>query len=308
MAFDLLVAQRAATAVLHASVASLAAAALAGWWLDGAASAWATVRRKRLGWWSAGGALLALLASIVLLWLQTAQMAEVPLLQAFDAIGLVLMDSHYGRAWSAGAGALAAAALWLAVARRRKLPGRAGLLVFVPLAVFWYAQCMSTHASEDGDASVLMLAYTVHLALISLWAGEVLVAGLAVFAGVGPMLDRERSERAAFVHRLSGSATAALAGILVTGAYLAWHMVPHLRDLFVDPYGQALLAKLVLVGLAAALGALNRFAVMPALVRGAAGAAATRFGRVLRAESAVLLAVIAVVAVLGSTAPPGTGS
>jgi putative copper resistance protein D len=307
MAFDLLTGQRSATVILNASVAAFAAAALATRRLDGASSQWARTRQQWLGRWSVASLAVALLANLAVLWLEAAAMAEVPVAQALGAVQAVLAGSHYGASWVIGSGALVAAGLWAGLA-----PGRLRALVLVPLCLFWYAQCMRSHASAAGDVSPFMSAYALHLGLASLWVGEVLVAAAVVLAGAAVPQQAARSERTAYVQALSGAATILLAGIFATGLYLAWHTVASLADLFGTPYGQTLLAKLVLVGLAAAMGGFNRFLVIPALTAdkqadAAANASATRFRLVLLLESVVLLAVLVLAAVLSSSAPPDAG-
>ncbi|MGZ5199124.1 MAG: copper resistance D family protein [Telluria sp.] len=310
MAFDLLLAERAATVVLNASAAITAGGSLATSWLGDASSTWAGAKRDRLVRWGAGGSLLAVLASVILLWLKAADLAEVPPAQALGAVRMVLGSSHYGVAWTIGAAALLVAGLVQWATRRVERPRRAGLLTLVPLAVFWYAQCMSSHGAEDGDASVFMLVYSAHLALTSLWVGEVLVAGLIVLRDRSPLRGQEAQARAGFVQRLSDSATLALVGVLLTGGYLGWHLLRRIGDLVDDPYGRTLLAKLALVAVAAAMGGFNRFFVMPAFRARQSDQAATegaaRFRRVLLAETAILLGALVLAAILGSTAPPGT--
>ncbi|WP_198115833.1 CopD family protein [Massilia rhizosphaerae] len=303
MPLDPVVGQRAAAVVLHGAVAVCAAASLGRAWLARGASDWAAVRVRRLGRWAVAGAILALLAQGVVLWLQAAVMADVPPAEAAGAIRDVLVHSRYGIDWSVGAAALAAA-LALACLRGTRP------LALAPLCVFWYARCLNSHAAEQGDVSLLMIVYVTHLGLISLWVGEVLVAGLAVLADGRGGPDDARTERITYVQALSDSATLALAGIFATGTYLAWHILSGPGDLVADPYGRTLLAKLACVGLAAAMGGYNRFYVMPALpVPGAAGAAAAlRLRRVLRWEGGVLLAALALAAVLASSAPPGSGT
>jgi putative copper resistance protein D len=161
----------------------------------------------------------------------------------------------------------------------------------------------------DGDFQLFMLVYSIHLGLISLWVGGVVVAGLVVLGSAALAHEQERRERAAYVLSLSKTATVALMGIFGSGLYLAWQLLGSLGDLFGTQYGITLLAKLVLVGAAAAMGGINRFFVMPGLAAGEVPGqrAAMRFRTVLRAEALVLLAVLVVAAVLSSSPPPGAG-
>jgi putative copper resistance protein D len=294
---DLPTVQRAATVILNASVATLAGATLSTRWLTDGAIA----RGRLLARLALGAVMAALLADVALLWFQAASMADVPLSAARDAVRLVLTGSHYGTAWLLGLAALALTMPAVALLRARPRATGTTLAVFALLGAFWYSQCMSSHASADGDFSALMLACAIHLGAISVWVGEVLVAATVV---LGRARTMRPDVRATYVQALSTSASAALAVIFGSGLYLAWRNLGGVASLFATRYGNVLLAKLVLVGLAASMGGYNRFAIMPALTAGAQDAPA-RFAKVLRVEAVVLLAVLVAAAVLSSTAPPG---
>ena len=106
-------------------------------------------------------------------------------------------------------------------------------------------------------------------------------------------------------------AVTALAGIFITGLYASWRNLGGFGHLLGNPYGNTLVAKLLLVGAAAMLGGFNRFFVMPPwLARESAGQAAparlpARFRQILWIEGLVLLAVLVLAAWLASTPPPG---
>jgi putative copper resistance protein D len=221
----------------------------------------------------------------------------------------MLRSTHLGHAWAIGM-----AALVLATAGAFMRSGRdavAALPTLAALAVFWYTRSMVSHAASEGDLSLPLLADWIHLGLISLWVGEVLIAGGIMLRRGADTVAADRRARAAYVASLSASATLALAGIFVTGLYASWRNLGGLGNLLGNPYGNTLVAKLLLVGAAALLGGFNRFAVMPPwLARESAGAAAPaqlprRFRRVLQVEALVLLAVVAAAAWLASTSPPG---
>jgi putative copper resistance protein D len=97
--------------------------------------------------------------------------------------------------------------------------------------------------------------------------------------------------------------------IFVTGIYAVWRNLGGSGNLIGNPYGNKLVATVLLVGLAAALGGFNRFFVMPPWPwQESAGIAApaflpTRFKRILWVEALVLLMVIVLSAWLASTAP-----
>jgi putative copper resistance protein D len=310
MALDLQAAQHGATTLLNLAVAVVAGASMSSLWLAKGTSGWARTRGALLPGCAFAATLVALLATAALLWLESAAMAEVPLADAGPAVRSMLASTHFGLAWSVGCAALAAVvALGVALGKRR--PHLAALAAMVGLAAFWYSRSMVSHAASEGDFSLPLLADWAHLGLTSLWAGEVVVAGLVTLACTGQLGEAGRRDRAAYVAALSSSATFALAGIFVTGLYGAWRNLGSIGAVFGNPYGDALLAKLVFVGAAAMLGGFNRFVVMPPWLanersgRPASDSLPRRFRVVLLVEAAVLLVVLLVAAVLASTSPPG---
>jgi putative copper resistance protein D len=310
-----------ATAVLHLAVAVLTGASAARLWLGRDGSAWARVCRRRLRGAALAGAIVALLADTVQLWLASAAMAEVPVSRAAGATWTMLNSTHLGFAWSIGMAGLLAAAVGTCM-RTAGARGPASLTL-ASLAVFWYTRSMVSHAAGDGDFSVRLLADWLHLGLVSLWVGEVLLAAALMLRPGGDMAPAGRRARAAYVASLSSSATIALGGIFVTGAYAGWRSLggfAGLADNIADElantrYGNLLAAKLLLVAVAAMLGGFNRWCVMrPWLALEAGNGAgdgevpaslAARFRQVLWVEALVLLAAVVLAAWLASTPAPG---
>ena len=302
-------AQHLVTALLNLAAAVLTGATVSRLWLGSDVSGWAEVRRRPVRNVAIAGAVIALVANAVWLWLESAAMAEVPVTEAGGATWSMLTSTHLGLASCIGFAGLVTAA-----AGAISHTGRGGgpvVLTLVGLAAFWYTRSMVSHAASDGDFSVRLLADWVHLGLISLWVGEVMLSGGVMLRTTGDMTATDRRVRAAYVAALSSSATFALAGIFVTGIYAAWRSLGSLGDLVGNPYGNTLVAKLLLVGVAALLGGFNRFVVMPPwLAHESKGDAApqvlpVRFKRVLWIEALVLLAVVVLAAWLASTSPPG---
>jgi len=158
------------------------------------------------------------------------------------------------------------------------------------------AHANAGHAGANG-LTWLLPAMTVHVLAMGLWAGAVFAAVLAVWRGEPPAVDGPRH-----AHRLSRLATASLLAVAVTGAASAWHALGGTLAPLAPPasdWSAALAVKLALVGVAIALGALNRFVVMPCLP-----ASGARFARVLRVEAVVMLAVLVAAAWLANGEPP----
>lgn len=307
---DLALLQRAVTVVLNLSFAVLVGGSAASLWLRARHSPWALalLPRLRRALLAASGAAIA--AYVAILWVEAASMAEVPLAEALPALGSVLTATHYGLAWMIGAAALVVTAGTCAAVSPARAGGAAPALRIAAIGVLLYSRSMVSHAGAGGDFTWALAVDWIHLVLVSVWVGEVIVAGLLALRPLPDNGEESRSDGAHYVDALSRSATVALAGIFVTGAISTWRVLGSPGDLFGNPYGTALLIKVGLVLCAAALGGFNRFLVMPSLLRSLRGAGQTgrdashRFGRVLQVEAVILVAVVIAAAFLTSTPPP----
>jgi putative copper resistance protein D len=310
MAYDLELPMRAVTLALNLAVAIVVGASTASLWLPGSASPWAARQCRKVRMAGLVGLTTAMLASALLLLFEAASMAEVPLGQAGEALWSMLTATHLGTAWVIGICALGAS-LGAAAAgpggEWRGWPVRVSLL---GLAVFLYTRSMVSHAASEGDFSAAMLADWLHLAMISLWVGEVFVAGALVLANPVGACAGDGRAAAQYVESLSASATLALAGLLATGVFSAWHNLGSAGALTATPYGTTLVIKVGLAAVAVLMGGYNRFIVMPSLLKrlrgsGPAGPDLRRFTLILQLETAVLLGVLIMAALLSSTSPPG---
>jgi putative copper resistance protein D len=281
----------ATTLLLNLALAWLTGSLLATSWLRRDGSAWSvsTASWLRCRMWPA--LTLALLAQCALLWLEAAVMTELPLMQAFANIGNVIKTTHFGV--GAMLGAIATVCLALAVLFQRALIATTALLLL------FFSRSMLSHAASDGDVSWTIGIDWLHMLSVSAWTGTVLVAAVLNLTG-----GKGVSPQAAYITAMSRTATFALAGVLVSGLLNAWQRVAAVPDWLGSAYGIVLLAKIALVLLAAGLGGVNRFLVLPKLSHEAS--AATRFNAIIRSEAVILTGVLLLAAVLAATPPPGT--
>jgi copper transport protein len=119
-------------------------------------------------------------------------------------------------------------------------------------------------------------------------------------------LDGGPGATVAVVGRFSTLATGSVVLAGCTGGVLAWREVGSLDALTGTGYGRLLLAKILLVGWVAVLGAYNHLRLAPALARGRATAARAQLWTTLRLEAIALAAVVAVAAVLVAVTPART--
>ncbi len=203
--------------------------------------------------------------------------------------------------------AIAVAVCGAAVAAFVWRPGRAtvaavGLCAAAALLVHVHGG----HADGRSPFRLLDLAVQwLHVTAVGVWIG-----GLAwLLLGLHGASRAERTRR---VRAFSTVAGVALAIVLASGVARAAAELGTPGDLVHTSFGVALLVKLALVAVLVALGALNRYRVVPALAGespapGEPGAARA-FGRVARSELVVAAAVLAATAVLSGLAPGSLSS
>jgi copper transport protein len=143
---------------------------------------------------------------------------------------------------------------------------------------------------------VNLLIQWLHLLAVGAWIGG-LVWLLAWLRG------RERPEQAEAVVRFSRLAAPVLGLVAVTGLSRALHLAGGWTGLLDSSYGRLLDVKVLLFLGLVALGALNRYRVVPTIAAGARRLDGLR--RNVRGEVALAACILAVTAVL-SQLPPGT--
>lgn len=313
MPLDLASAQVATTAVLNLSLAAVTGACMSDAWLRTGKSPWAMRNAGRLRTFTLASVTAALISFGVLLCLEAAAMAEVPLSEVAPAVSSVLHATHYGFAWKFGIVSLTVIAVASAVCWPPPFAPYGAVLRFAAIGSFLYSRSIVSHAGAAGDFTLAVAADWTHLVLISVWVGEVLVAGFITLRKASDTSTLDKLERANHIQALSNSATIALAGIFMTGLIAAWRGLGSLDNVSGNPYASVLLLKVALVLGAAALGGANRFLVMPRLLaalRGKGDAGVhhqRRFALILQVEAFVLVAVLILAAILSSTSPPAAG-
>ena len=284
----------ASSAVFDIGFATMVGALATPVLLQDGASDWAMRRARRCRGLFAGAGFVALAASLAWMALQAISMTERPPVAALAAVGGIVADTAFGRAWAIATLALLAALALASAFRYRRLPRQTLALMLVTVAV---AHASAGHAGANGF-SWLVPALAVHVLATGLWAGGVFAAALTVLRGAPDALDGAR-----YATQLSTLATWALAGVALTGVAIAWHglggSLAPLAPAGEWSWGAMLDVKLMLVAFAIALGGFNRLAVMPSLPE-----SLPRFARVLRVEAVVLMTALVAAAWLANGEPP----
>jgi copper transport protein len=157
------------------------------------------------------------------------------------------------------------------------------------------ALTLSGHAAAAEPQWLMRPAVFLHGLTIAWWTGALIPLGLALKCGA--------PEAAAALRRFSATIPWVVGVLIVAGLALAIVQVEGPQALLDTGYGLLLLAKLALVALLLALAAYNRWKLTKPTISGDAPAA-TRLARVIAAEAAVALLILAVVACWRFTPPP----
>jgi len=169
-------------------------------------------------------------------------------------------------------------------------------LVGAAAAITMLLHVLAGHAAGPSPLrAVNLFVQWLHLLAVGAWVGGLvwLLAGLR---------GRQRPQRVAAVVRFSRLAAPVLGLVAVTGLSRALHLAGGWQGLLDTSYGRYLDLKVALFGGLVALGALNRYRVVRALVAGVDRLGDLR--RNVRGEVALAACVLAVTAVL-SQLPPG---
>jgi copper transport protein len=155
---------------------------------------------------------------------------------------------------------------------------------------------LSGHSAADAGSSWKSeLADWAHISAACLWIGGLVQLTVVVW----PLLPDAR--RSAFLG-FSRLATVCVGVLLLAGVYLSILRLPQLSDLWTTGYGQVLLVKIALVGLAFAWGGLHKLVAVPAVEQ---GGTLPRLRASLAGESMIGMIVLLVAAILVNANPPG---
>jgi putative copper resistance protein D len=145
----------------------------------------------------------------------------------------------------------------------------------------------------DRDTWLLDGALTLHLLAIALWIG--ILTPLRNLASTPQTWDRA----ADVGHRFGVMASVTVPALIIAGGYMGYMLVGSFGALVGTGYGQALILKVVLVGVLLGLAAANKLRFIPGLQEGDP-AAARHLVRSIKVEWGIVLVVLAVTAVLTS--------
>ena len=228
-----------------------------------------------------------------------------------DTLLFVLGETNFGRVWAFRL-VLLAALLVLMLGRRSAMRHRGWLLPSISaVLLLTLAFVGHTQARDDGLRFLHMGADGAHLLAGGTWLGGLLALGYLVMLARQSPLEHAADARDALV-RFSGIGSIVVATLVGSGLINSWFLVGSVGTLTTTPYGQLLLVKLGLLCGMLALAALNRFYLVPALVKAKENrepltSSLRRLRRSVIGEQVLGLVIVLIVGYLG-TMQPAIGS
>ena len=246
--------------------------------------------RALAGWWRMLALIVALVSPLMFI-NEVAGMAGVSLRGALPLLGEVLAQTQAGHSWQWRLPVTFA--LMLAAWLPMRESARALTLVILCAGLF-LAGSLKSHAIDFGATAVALR--FVHALAAGTWAGAL----FGYWVGTRPANPENRVtvEAAQMLSRVAGWSVSIL---IVSGIYIAYEGLGHsLYHLLYSSYGRVLAVKIEAFALVLAIGAYNRFYLIPALDQ---PSARHTLARNAGAESLMIAGVIGLTALLAATPP-----
>ncbi|MGI0048696.1 MAG: copper resistance D family protein, partial [Nitrososphaera sp.] len=204
-------------------------------------------------------------------------------------------------------------AVYRKVAKSNASPGRAEMyaILILGLAVL-VTSSLIAHAAATSQIFPIVLDF-FHNAAASIWIGGLILLGFVAVPRILAIADeRIRSAALAILIPRFSTVVVTLLGIsVITGPVLLFSLESDLSLTLASVYGQILAIKLGLAGTMVAMGAYSQFVVQKravAVMAGGAGVQATslrHYGKTLKAEAGVGIALLLMVSLMANGALPG---
>lgn len=250
--------------------------------------------RRRLRRWSTLCAGLLALGTAAELMLRARVMSGGGLATGLAAVPAVLLRTHFGSVWIARSIALGLVLLLSPVSARRARAVALVLAVGIALST-----SLTGHAADWGDVSRSTFFDWLHLVAASAWTGGLIGLGLVALGGEPAWPSPLLATVAGRFSRLSGVCLLAVIG---SGGYNAWVELGAVSALWTTAYGRVLAVKLAILVPLIAIGAINRYRVLPGLGARQPQGSGQLWSNIAR-EAFLATLIFACSAVLGESVP-----
>jgi copper resistance protein D len=249
--------------------------------------------------WLLAIAAIMLLAQFLRPWFLAASMSgSSSFAENFALIPSILSSTHQGLLWKLNVFAILAFFVSIGAMRHRRHNAIYGAAIC--LAIIAFLKAGSSHAANEGDFSLLEIVQWLHILATAIWAGAIIITGLLSL----PVLRRAGHHNETLwnhLQHISTIATYAIIVILASGLYTGdRELAGPLTTLWSSTWGKILTAKVLIVLVALALGASNRFLC---LAKDISTERITLSSRLMQFEALAMLVILALSGWLGNTSP-----
>lgn len=225
----------------------------------------------------------------------------------------IIGESAIGTAWIVRMAAMAIAAAASLTTGRGALVPRLALLASSALAIATLVWTGHAGATEGWVGTAHRLSDIVHMLAAAVWIGGIAAFSWMLFRPQAALSDGHLLVAHRALDRFARVGTLSVGLIVATGIVNCFGVVgfPHFTRLPLTTYGELLILKLALFAAMLVLAAINRWRLTPslgfAIDRGSPVLAVAGLRRSLLAEGSAALAVLALVAWLGTLEPLAGG-
>ena len=213
----------------------------------------------------AGTTALMVVTSIADIAVRSAELSGKPFSEVFTVLPIVVLETHLGKVWLIHIISLGVLAV---MANGKSRHGNSRIFLRLMLCVGLIASITRSatgHAADAGDFSIPEVMDSLHLLAVLVWGGGVFFLALVAHPHALRAGERTMPLLGRIVCRFSLFAGFAVGAIAITATYNVVTYVSSLDALLRSPYGMLVLTKTILFFLLIILGAINRYALVPAL-------------------------------------------
>lgn len=188
---------------------------------------------------------------------------------------------------------------WLKANLRSKQHWMMATVIILPLAIS--AAWLVHGASRLEDRGLLMTLTVTHQIAAAIWVG-----GIFQLLAIWRLQKTNQINSEVWpsvLHRFTGLGVAAVVALLVTGTPLAWYYIRTFQGFIGAGYGNLLMVKIMMMGLALGFAYLNRQAVFEYFESRSLYALTARVPYYIEAETLILLTILFTAASLASQPP-----
>jgi len=207
-------------------------------------------------------ALATFVVSLVHAVFHAAVMTETPLNEVFSIMTVFLTKTKYGRFTLLRSVLVVFLVVVAHFSNRKRTKTLDFMGALISLALL-LSICVSGHEGAEGYLNLPFAMDILHMLSVTTWIGGVFY----IFMGYSFLMEEAGAELwatlRAMMNRFSDLATVCVTVAVLSGASLAYFRIESFDQLTGTPYGITLMVKVMLASVILAMGAANKFYVMP---------------------------------------------